>query len=73
MLKVSTRYWWVINESDVKQTKSIFNKPNQFSDKIVNNKYNKVSVLYLIYFSKNVAHHLTTDKCVKCMLSVISR
>ena len=32
-IKVSTRYWSVINESDVKQTKSISNIPNPFSDK----------------------------------------
>ena len=35
---VSTIYWSVVNESDVKQTKSISNRPNPFSDKIGNNK-----------------------------------
>ena len=37
-VKVSTKYWSVVNESDVKQTKSISNRPNPFSDKIGNNK-----------------------------------
>ena len=32
------RYWSVVNESDVKQTKSISNRSNPFSDKIGNNK-----------------------------------
>ena len=31
-VKVSTRHWAVINESDDKQTKSISNGPNPFSD-----------------------------------------
>ena len=37
-VKVSTKYWSVVNESDVKQTKSISNRSNPFSDKIGNNK-----------------------------------
>jgi len=37
-VNVSTKYWSVVNESDVKQTKSISNRLNPFSDKIGNNK-----------------------------------
>ena len=34
-VNVSTKYWSVVNELDVKQTKSIFNRLNPFSDKLV--------------------------------------
>ena len=40
-VKVSTRYWSVVNASDVKQFsigKAIFNRPNPFSDNSGNNK-----------------------------------
>ena len=32
-VKVLTRYWSVVNESDDKQTKSISNRSNPFSEK----------------------------------------
>ena len=72
-VKFSTRYWSVVNESDVRQTKSIYNRPNPFPDKIVNNKnihttYKRINVAmvtkkqaFFITFSNQDFNYLQFD------------
>ena len=70
---VSMKYWSVVNELNVKHTKSIFNRQNPFSNKIGNHKNIHTTykaalpsrLCYLFIFSCNFSYHPHTSRRLK--------